>query len=158
MDVARWVVLWFSLTPVCNQWGYHGTAYTDGRPSMISKRNTFERMHGMCKKAFPPGKFAKVAENADVDAVNSIGGFNLSRDRLAYINGEYDPWRPVTVHSNEAPQRASTDERPMYLIPRGVHCYDTKRWSNEPQYMADVLTFTIGFMTKWLDEFKATRP
>jgi hypothetical protein len=57
--------------------------------------------------------------------VNKYGGFAIARDRLAFIDGEKDPWRPATVHSPYgAHARKSTTERPYILIPGAVHHWD----------------------------------
>lgn len=126
---------------------------------MISRHNTYDKAYALCTNAFPPGKLFSIPPQPDVDVVNSIGGYTLARDRLAYIDGEADPWREVTVHSSLAPVRTSSDERPLYLIPGGVHCYDTNEIpSKEPASVLDAHTFIRNFVGEWLDEWKASRP
>lgn len=50
----------------------------------------------------------------------------MSYNRLAFIDGEQDPWRPVGVHgfTNGAPHRCSTTNRPFMLIKGGVHGWE----------------------------------
>lgn len=125
---------------------------------MISKRMTYDRAYKVCTRSFAPGEKIQLPPQPTVEDVNSIGGYTLSRDRLAFINGEADPWREATVHASESPARITSDERPLYLIPGGVHCYDMLQKTNEPQYIKDTHAFLHGFVRKWMDEWKASRP
>lgn len=159
VDLARFVYTLLHLTLVCTEWGYQMCGYSDGRASMISKRVSYESLHYVCKQAFPPGDLYSIPEQPNIDSVNSIGGYELARDRLAFIDGEGDPWREATIHSaNFAKPRVSTDTRPNYLIPHGGHCYDLYQDTVEPKYMEDTHKFIYNFMDKWLDEWKASQP
>jgi hypothetical protein len=59
-----------------------------------------------------------------VNSVNKLGGFLISADRLAIIDGEYDPWRPATPHSPYAPPRKNTILRPFIQLSKAVHHWD----------------------------------
>jgi hypothetical protein len=85
-------------------------------------------------QAFPPGKHYAVPPLPNVTAVNSLGGFHIAADRLAFIDGEgtpvthssricadafpVDPWRPYTPHSTYggAMERDDTLLRPFNII------------------------------------------
>lgn len=49
--------------------------------------------------------------------MNALGDFDIAADRLAIIDGENDPWRPDTPHSDDARPRPDTMLRPFKLIP-----------------------------------------
>lgn len=54
----------------------------------------------------------------NVTVVNELGDFTISADRLAFIDGEIDPWKPMTPHSTYyAVDRSDTIEQPFKLIP-----------------------------------------
>jgi hypothetical protein len=53
----------------------------------------------------------------NVTVVNALGDFDISHSRLAFIDGEIDPWRPCTPHSRYAQPRKDTLKRPFKLIP-----------------------------------------
>ncbi|KAG6868264.1 hypothetical protein C0993_005755 [Termitomyces sp. T159_Od127] len=118
---------------VCTQWGYF--------------------------TAYPPGKYFTVPTLPNITAVNALGDFDIAADRLAFIDGEVDPWRPDTPHSQfYAKDRPDTILRPFKLIPGAVHHWD--EWgllnsSDEPPEIQKIHEEEIGFVTAWLKDFKA---
>lgn len=64
-------------------------------PSILSKRLTLEYSSKICKQAFPPGRHFVVPEWPDVEEVNRRGDYAIQADRLAFIDGDRDPWRPM---------------------------------------------------------------
>jgi len=40
-----------------------------------------------CNWAFPPGRYNRIPPTPDLSAFNKYGGFNISADRLAFIDG-----------------------------------------------------------------------
>jgi hypothetical protein len=76
-------------------------------------------------QAYPPGEHFTIPAEPDVASVNKLGGWNVAADRLAFVDGQYDPWRPATAHSVYGAQpRQSSTQRPYYLIPDAVHHWD----------------------------------
>ena len=85
-----------------------------------------------CRQAFPPGKHFSIPAQPDVESVNARGDYAIEMDRLAIIDGDRDPWRPMvsclllnetggadlikTPGSDMAPQRKSTVNTPVHLI------------------------------------------
>ncbi|KAG6898404.1 hypothetical protein C0992_004115 [Termitomyces sp. T32_za158] len=137
-----------------------GTAPPDQeQPRIISRRLTLEYLSKICKQAYPPGKFFTVPPLPNITAVNSLGDFDIAADRLAFIDGEVDPWRPDTPHSQfYAKDRPDTILRPFKRIPGAVHHWD--EWgllniSDEPPEIQKIHEEEIGFVTAWLKDFKA---
>lgn len=99
-------------TLVCTQWGYFMPAPLEG-PSLLSKQYvnslsldiipfrlifpslTLERTSKICQQAYLPGKHFTVPEWPDVEEVNERGDYGIEADRLAFIDGDRDPWRPM---------------------------------------------------------------
>lgn len=69
----------------------------------------------MCRKAFG------IYEPSDVDRVNKYGGFDIEYERLAFVDGEVDPWRPASPHAEGARPRKNTLDKPFILIEGAVH-------------------------------------
>ena len=113
-DLAQKWRLW--LFQVCTQWGYFMPAPLDG-PRIVSKFLTLEHSSKICRQAFLPGKHFAVPPVPDVEAVNALGDYAISADRLAFIDGDRDPWRVMTPGSNLAPKRNSTLKQPSWIIP-----------------------------------------
>jgi hypothetical protein len=75
----------------CTQWGYLTTAPPGGIPRIISHLLDIDYEHKICVQAFPPGKHYAVPPLPNITAVNSLGGFHIEADRLAFIDGEGTP-------------------------------------------------------------------
>ncbi|KAJ6517658.1 hypothetical protein DFH09DRAFT_1098865 [Mycena vulgaris] len=59
-------------------------------PSMLSKFIDVEYSSKISKQAYPPGEFFPVPLMPNIEDVNKLGGFNITHDRLAIIDGEFD--------------------------------------------------------------------
>jgi hypothetical protein len=92
---------------------------------------TLEYTSKICTQAFPPGKHFTVPPVPDIEEVNSRGDFAIEADRLAFIDGDRDPWRPAVSYSryvcsladksktpqaDTAPKRENTLNKPAYII------------------------------------------
>ncbi|KAF5377966.1 hypothetical protein D9615_006701 [Tricholomella constricta] len=145
---------------VCTQWGYFTTSPpNENWPRIISRRLTLEYESKICKQAFPPGKDFTVPAEPNITAVNALGDFDLAADRLAFIDGEVDPWRPDTPHDvDHANDREDTILRPFKLIPGAVHHWDEYGLPNlldEPPEIQKIHGEMIDFVMEWLEDFKA---
>ncbi|WVQ81073.1 hypothetical protein IAT38_003195 [Cryptococcus sp. DSM 104549] len=141
---------------VCTQWGYFMPAPEEGL-RIISNRVTLDYTAKICKQAFPPGEHFSVPAWPDVEEVNARGDFGISADRLAFIDGDRDPWREMTPQSDAAPKRESTVNQPVHLIFNGVHHYDENGLANhseEPARIRDVHEFEKLFISEWLAQWK----
>ncbi|KAF7298731.1 hypothetical protein MIND_00820600 [Mycena indigotica] len=161
-DIDQTWRLW--LFQVCTEWGYFATAPPDpDYPRIVSKLLTLNYEAKICRQAFPPGKHFVVPTMPNVTVVNELGDFDIAADRLAIIDGEIDPWRPATPHSDYAFEREDTVLRPFKLIPGGVHHYD--EWGlldlmQEPEEIRKIHEEMIFFVREWLKDWKApeTKP
>ncbi|KAK8843963.1 hypothetical protein IAR55_006755 [Kwoniella newhampshirensis] len=141
---------------VCTQWGYFQTATTDG-PSILSKRLTLERDSKICRQAYPPGKYFSVPAIPDVEEINRRGDYAIEADRLAFIDGDRDPWRSMTPNSDLAEARKSSVNKPVHIIFDGVHHYDENGLTNheeEPARIRDVHELEKLFVQEWVAQFK----
>lgn len=66
-----------------------------GLPSILSRKITLEYSSKICRQAFPRGEHFVVPEVPNVDEVNSRGSYGIEAHRLAFIDGDRDPWRPM---------------------------------------------------------------
>ncbi|KAF8514159.1 serine carboxypeptidase S28-domain-containing protein [Gautieria morchelliformis] len=144
---------------VCTAWGFFIDAPPPNIPAIAAKALTVPYLSKICKQAYPPGQFFTVPDQPDVASVNALGGFHISADRLAIVDGELDPWRPATPHSSYAylPPREDTTLRPFKLIPGAVHHWDENglpNTSDEPPAIQAIHNAEIGFVKAWLKDFK----
>ncbi|KAG1758024.1 serine carboxypeptidase S28-domain-containing protein [Suillus lakei] len=144
---------------VCTEWGFFSTAPPDpAYPRIVSKLLTLEYSSKICRQAYPPGKYFVVPPMPNITAVNVLGDFAIAADRLAIIDGEVDPWRPCTPHSDDAADREDTILQPFKIIPNAVHHYDEyglKNMGDEPVQIRKIHGEMIVFVMEWLKGFKA---
>jgi len=147
----------------CTQWGYIQYSATPS-PSIlpiISKRQTLARNSEICELAF------NITSPPNVTAINQWGGFNISYSRLAFIDGEQDPWRGATPHAGpfayDGPvkKRKNSVDEPWYLIDGAVHHWDENGLSKEErkggkkvygpvkEVQREEVKFVLGWMREW---------
>ncbi|WWC72992.1 uncharacterized protein I206_106956 [Kwoniella pini CBS 10737] len=152
-DLEQTWRLW--IFQVCTQWGYFMPGPLKG-PRIVSNKLTLEYTSKICKQAFPPGKHFSVPDMPDVEEVNARGDYEIEYDRLAFIDGDRDPWRPMTPQSDWAPRRHSSVNKPVHLIYDGVHHYDENGLSDhtlEPSRIKDIHQLEINFIQEWVAQF-----
>ena len=74
-------------------------------------------------------------------------------DRLAFIDGDMDPWRPATPAGRSAPKRMSTMSRPVHVVVDAVHVYGQYGLANhseEPERIKEVHELEERFVKVWL--------
>ncbi|KAH9850108.1 peptidase S28 [Lenzites betulinus] len=155
-DLSQTWRLW--MFQVCTEWGYFQTAPPAGTPRIITCRMDLAYESKLCKQAYLPGKEFVVPEFPNVTVVNALGDFDIAADRLAIIDGEVDPWRPATPHSQYAHDRPDTILQPFKLIPNAVHHYDEyglPKLSDEPLEIQLIHEEMIGFVVSWLSDWEA---
>ncbi|KAI2608715.1 peptidase S28 [Hypoxylon fragiforme] len=141
---------------VCTQWGYlqTGSGVPEDQLPLISRTIDVDYSALICQAAF------NLTEPADVEHINKLGGFNLSYPRLAFVDGEWDPWRAAGVHAIGLTERPNTPSEPYILIDRAVHHWDENGlFPNEttadlpPLPVADAQKQIATFVQQWVQEF-----
>ncbi|EJU00458.1 peptidase S28 [Dacryopinax primogenitus] len=140
---------------VCTEWGYFFAA--PPYPSIVSQHLQIDANAKHCQAAFPNGEHYIIPAWPNVSIVNELGSYGIAAERLALIDGEWDPWRPRTPHSIHAPVRNDTISEPFMQIPAGVHHYDENGLADprkEPLYIQKVHHEEIGFVKAWLAQWR----
>lgn len=104
------------LYSTCTEQGAYQVAPSSG-PSLISKVLQVDYTQQWCTWAFPAGTYNSIPSTPDLEAYNQYGGFNISADRLAFIDGNIDVWKDVCYHSDLAPARYSSSFEDESLHP-----------------------------------------
>ncbi|GAK62376.1 peptidase S28 [Moesziomyces antarcticus] len=156
----------------CSTWGYIMTAppvprylptpdgkskyFVSSGPKLVSTLLDYAYAHEICQRGFPKGDHFEMPARPDIDEVNRLGNFALAVDRLAFVDGQYDPWRPATVHSEEfaaGGNRPDTVTRPFKLIPDCWHHCDengVKDESKTPERVRLIHKQQVEFVKAWL--------
>ncbi|KAI1080795.1 peptidase S28 [Whalleya microplaca] len=156
-DISQTWRLW--QYQVCTQWGYlqTGSGVPEDQLPLISRTIDLNYSAIACRDAF------NLTAPADVDAINKYGGYNISYPRLAFVDGEWDPWRAAGVHALGLPERTSTPSEPYLLIDNAVHHWDENGlFPNEttpelpPPAVAQTQQQIAEFVQGWVQEFNKT--
>jgi hypothetical protein len=146
----------------CTEWGYlqTGSGVPKNELPLISRTIDLEYSTLICRYAFnrtaPP----------DVERVNKYGGYDISYPRLAFLDGQWDPWRPASPHAFDygARRRKSTISEPFILIDDAVHHWDENGlFPNEttsklpPKPVVDAQREEVKFVKAWMHEWKYKR-
>ncbi|KAK2771448.1 low-affinity phosphate transporter [Emmonsiellopsis sp. PD_33] len=138
---------------VCTEWGYLqvGSTVPETQLPMISRLIDLEYTSIMCREAFG------IYEPSKVENVNKYGAFDIEYERLAFVDGQVDPWRPATPHAEGQRDRKNTLDKPFILIEGAGHHWDENGlFPNEttpelpPKQVVDAQRQEIKFVKKWL--------
>lgn len=143
----------------CTEWGFlqTGSGVPKNQLPLISRTIDLDYTSLVCKYAF------NVTSPPDTEAVNKYGGYDIAYERLAFIDGEQDPWRPATPHAFKqgAKPRNSTVDKPFILIAGAVHHWDENGlFPNEttatlpPKPVAETQKDERYFVQQWMKEWK----
>ncbi|KAI1417477.1 peptidase S28 [Hypoxylon sp. FL1857] len=142
----------------CIEQGAYIDAPKEG-PTLLSRVVDTSYEQQWCRWAFPAGKYNKIPSTPDIEAYNGFGAFNLSADRLAFIDGSQDVWNDLCYHSTFAPPlRQTSDLHPEYFITGAGHHWDSYGILNveaEPQFIREAHLWEIKTVKKWLRNFDA---
>ncbi|PQE10786.1 hypothetical protein CJF30_00008948 [Rutstroemia sp. NJR-2017a BBW] len=145
----------------CTEWGFlqTGSGVPKTQLPLVSRLIDLDYLSLICVGAF------NITTPPDVQRINKYGGFNLTYPRLAYVDGEQDPWRPATPHASPfnttAHNRTSTTEQPFILIEGAVHHWDENGlFANEtskglpPKPVVKAQREEVKFVKEWMKEWK----
>ncbi|WFD06482.1 hypothetical protein MVES1_001827 [Malassezia vespertilionis] len=151
---------------VCTEYGYYqlappiphlATGQASG-PKILSARIDARLYQTLCDQGFTPGTHFAMPKTPNVSIPNAYGNMHLAVDRLAFIDGQADPWRSMTPHSEEyafGGNRPDTINRPFKLIPDCWHHCDSTALLNrtaEPERIQNVHNEQEAFVRAWLKE------
>ncbi|RDW60239.1 hypothetical protein BP5796_11845 [Coleophoma crateriformis] len=140
----------------CIEQGAYQAAPAYG-PSLISRVIQVDYTQQWCTWAFPAGKYNSIPPTPDVSIYASYGSYNFSAERLAFVDGSSDVWLDMCYHSNDAPERTSSDLHPELLIEGSGHHWDSYGILDvdvEPQFIRNAHLWEIRTVKKWLRDFQ----
>ncbi|KAF2417997.1 extracelular serine carboxypeptidase [Tothia fuscella] len=144
----------------CTEWGYYQTG--SGVPSDIRPllSRTIDVPYGsiVCRLAF------NITTPPDISVINRYGGLGINYTRLAFIDGQADPWKEAGPHASDALKRLSTWAEPFMEVEGAVHHWDENGlFANEttatlpPEPVKAVQNAEVAFVKVWLREYWSTQ-
>ena len=145
----------------CIEMGDYQTATRTG-PSLISRIIQVNYTQQWCNWSFPPGKCNSIPSTPDLEQINKYGGYNVIADRLAHVDGDQDPWRDVSFHSTDVPERLTPNATEAYLHPQLLIAGAGHHWdsyalpdiNDEPQFIRNAHLWEIRIVQEWLRQFQ----
>ena len=134
----------------CTEFGFFQVASSSG-PRLMSLLLPHDYFTKPCREGFVQGVHA-IPSAPNTTAVNAFGGLDLSMDRLAFLDFEYDPWLPVTVHGGA--ERRDTLQRPYKWVANCWHACDMMAYpqslDSEPRRIQALHHDMLAFISAWL--------
>ncbi|RUP48834.1 serine carboxypeptidase S28-domain-containing protein [Jimgerdemannia flammicorona] len=141
------------LWQTCLEFGYWQTAAPKGHLTLISRLVTPDYFQRQCQLFFPVSILSSKPRTNYIN--EKFGGWKLEADHIFWINGEFDPWRSLSVAAPNAPTRLSTEKSPNVLIKDAVHVWDAF-WSPTttiPEPIVEVHNQLVASLSGWLKNF-----
>jgi hypothetical protein len=153
----------------CSEFGYFQVGDATAQSNIITTLETVDEIQKECNAIFP----GMLPSAPQVDNINKYGGWKTNPTQVLFTNGELDPWRTLSVASEEsnAPKRKATTTVPGFgskpsddsyygVIYSGqVHAVDFFSSTGQPAarnqaFNTGLKMFTDG-LDQWLPQFKA---
>ncbi|KAI9293223.1 peptidase S28 [Neoconidiobolus thromboides FSU 785] len=122
----------------CNEFGYWQVAPPKDFPAARSRLLDVDfNREAYCSGIFGP----EGPKSPKIDETNrKYLGKNIQTDRLLFVNGELDPWTPLSITD-------PTDKIPTIVIEGAAHCADLAYPdSSDTQYVAEAKDKILGFI------------
>ncbi|KAI0666133.1 peptidase S28 [Trametes maxima] len=151
--VNNWSRSWQWL--LCTQFGFWFDGAPKDTPTLVSRILTPAYNQRQCVNFFPEAfnKSAPVNFLTALDVNVKYGGWNVTTERIVFINGERDPWREATVAANGVSNKG-TDMQP-HLLADGFHTSDMLVADGQVSArIRQAQEQALQYIEKWLADWK----
>ncbi|KAG0175495.1 hypothetical protein DFQ28_000083 [Apophysomyces sp. BC1034] len=141
----------------CTEYAYWQVSPPKGHPSIVSRKLDQNYYQRMCPLFFGAGNVPAQPRWKEIN--EEYGGWNVKLTKAIFIDGEWDPWRTLSVQSPNAPDRSTWHEKDVHyvILPKSVHCWDVYSGrSSLPSSIKNVHKLMHDTLKTWLDEAKST--
>lgn len=108
------------LWQVCTEYAYWQTGAPIWHSSIVSRKLNTAWFERQCPLMFGEHEVPKRPTWREIN--REYEGWHISLDRVFWIDGEWDPWRTLSVQSDDAPDRSGWKEDAHYVVlPKSVH-------------------------------------
>lgn len=113
---------------ICTEYAYWQTASPIWRPTLVSRKLNANWYQRQCPLLFGEHAVPRLPQWHQIN--QEYKGWHISLDRVYWLDGEWDPWRTLSVQSDDAPDRTSWEEDAYYaVLPKSVHHWVNKRYA-----------------------------
>ncbi|KAI7903367.1 uncharacterized protein BX663DRAFT_50240 [Cokeromyces recurvatus] len=149
-DLTRPSRAWF--WQICTEYAYWQTGSAPiWKPRIVSRKlNTAWYQH-QCPLMF--GEHAVPKRPLWHKINKEYNGWHISLDRVFWIDGEWDPWRTLSVQSNNAPDRSNWKENAKYaILPKSVHHWDFFVSNTVSDFIKNIQEKVLETIKDWIEE------
>lgn len=147
----------------CSEFGFFQVADPDNPVNIVTTYYTVAQEQEWCDQSFSDAGF----KQPNVTAINKYGGWNMTPSNVFFSNGQYDPWRTLSVNSQESnsPQRNGSETVPACnaspqfpsffgtTYTQQVHGADVFLISDGPQDQVDAFNKGLTLFSSALDQW-----
>ncbi|KAI8098181.1 serine carboxypeptidase S28-domain-containing protein [Gilbertella persicaria] len=136
---------------VCTEYAYWQTASPLWRPTIVSRKLNTAWYQRQCPYMF--GEHAVPHRPVWRKINRDYEGWYTSLDRVYWIDGEWDPWRTLSIQSEDAPDRSGWNENACYaVLPKSVHHWDFFTTDAVSGFIKDTQDNVFETIRAWIDE------
>jgi hypothetical protein len=108
------------LWQVCTEYAYWQTGSPIWRPTIVSRKLNTRWYQRQCPLMFGEHGVPKFPIWRDIN--KDYDGWYISLSHVYWLDGEWDPWRTLSVQSDDAPKRHGWNEDAKFeVLPESVH-------------------------------------
>ncbi|RUS33689.1 serine carboxypeptidase S28-domain-containing protein [Jimgerdemannia flammicorona] len=122
-----------------------------GHTSLLSRKFDINWFQRQCYLTFGEQSITSLVNVEDFN--RRYGGWNVKLTHTIWVDGEWDPWRELSVQSPNAPKRESTTTAPLVLIPQAVHRWDFDTGPSVPGAVKQAQVEILGALQSWLKHY-----
>ncbi|KAH9886027.1 peptidase S28 [Cubamyces lactineus] len=152
ITVNNWNRSWYWL--LCNEFGFSLGGSPESVPTLASRMLGAEYYERICTNFFPEAFISPPNMSANAVRTNrQYGGWNVTTERLIFLNGLRDPWRESGV-AVDGSTNLGSDLNP-HLLGEGYHATDMSIIDGDvnPSVRAVQLK-ALQYFSQWLSEWK----
>ncbi|OAD79741.1 hypothetical protein PHYBLDRAFT_179228 [Phycomyces blakesleeanus NRRL 1555(-)] len=138
---------------VCTEYAYWQTAAPLWESSIVSRHLSTSWYQHQCPLMFGEHQVPPTPIWRQIN--EEYEGWNIRLSRTFWIDGEWDPWRTLSVQSDDAPNRSTwQDDAYFSVLPQAVHHWDFHVSETVDQSIKDTQDALYDVLNQWLEEDK----
>ncbi|KAI8072674.1 serine carboxypeptidase S28-domain-containing protein [Gongronella butleri] len=139
---------------VCTEYAYWQTANVPWRPTIVSRMLTPNWYQRQCPYFF--GEHTVPHRPAWRYTNQHYDGWHIKMNRTYFLDGEWDPWRTLSVQSKDAPAVPTDVDAKYVVLPRAVHHWDFFVTDTVDDSIKELHKDLVDTMRRWLKEEDTT--
>ncbi|GAA5804086.1 hypothetical protein HPULCUR_009572 [Helicostylum pulchrum] len=143
------------LWQVCTEYAYWQTGPPIWHSTIVSRKLNTAWFERQCPLMFGEHGVPKRPIWREIN--REYEGWHTSLDHVFWIDGEWDPWRTLSVQSDDAPDRSQWKEDARYVVlPEAVHHWDFFVSDTVSDFIKNTQDQVYETLKQWISEADAS--